>query len=121
MVPLPIDLPQLLGTGLPGDKGGVQRQLLGPSLHAELHDVARGVRRLGLFGSFVREAAGPESDIDFLVDFDPSKKSFDNLLALGDLLEAALGRRVEIVTTAGLSPFVGPHILKEAEDVLRAA
>ncbi|HEX5136252.1 MAG TPA: nucleotidyltransferase domain-containing protein [Planctomycetota bacterium] len=80
-----------------------------------------GVRRLALFGSFVREAPGPESDVDFLVEFDPSRKTFDNLLALADLLDAALGRRVEIVTTAALSPFVGPHILKEAEDVLRAA
>lgn len=74
-----------------------------------------------LFGSFVRAAAGPESDVDLLVEFDPARKSFDNLLALADLLESTLGRRVEIVTTAALSPYVGPHILKEAEDVIRAA
>jgi len=80
-----------------------------------------GVLRLALFGSFVRGAAGPDSDVDFLVEFDPRKKTFDNLLALADLLETALGRHVEIVTTAALSPFVAPHILKEAEDVLRAA
>ena len=93
---------------------------------ARVHDAESrirelGVLRLALFGSFVRGAAGPDSDVDFLVEFDPRKKTFDNLLALADLLEAALGRRVEIVTTAALSPFVGPHILKEAEDVLRAA
>ena len=80
-----------------------------------------GVRRLALFGSFVRSAAGPESDVDFLVEFDPARKSFDNLLSLADLLESTLGRRVEVVTTAALSPYVGPHILKEAEDVIRAA
>lgn len=80
-----------------------------------------GVSRLALFGSFVREAAAPESDVDLLVEFEPGKKSFDNLVALGDLLEDALGRRVDLVTTAALSPYVGPHILGEAEDVIRAA
>lgn len=80
-----------------------------------------GVRRLALFGSFVREEARPESDVDLLVDFDPARKTFDNLLDLADLLETALGRRVELVTTGALSPYLGPHILDEAEDVIRAA
>jgi len=40
---------------------------------------------------------------------------------LGDLLEDRLGRRVEVVTIEALSPFLGPRILAEAEDVLRAA
>ena len=71
--------------------------------------------------SLARDEAGPDSDVDLLVEFDPARKSFDNLLALADLLESTLGRRVEIVTTAALSPYVGPHILKEAEDVIRAA
>jgi hypothetical protein len=61
-----------------------------------------GVRRIALFGSFVRAAAGPDSDVDLLVEFDPARKSFDNLLALAELLEGTLGRPVEIVTTAAL-------------------
>ncbi|MHC4957832.1 MAG: nucleotidyltransferase family protein [Planctomycetota bacterium] len=80
-----------------------------------------GVRRLALFGSFVRESARPDSDVDLLVEFEPARKTFDSLLDLGDLLEDALGRRVEIVTTGSLSPHIGPHILDEAEDVIRAA
>ena len=80
-----------------------------------------GVRRLALFGSFVREAAKPDSDVDLLVEFEPSQKSFDNLLDLADLLEETLGRHVEVVTTGSLSPYIGPHILDEAEDVIRAA
>ena len=80
-----------------------------------------GVRRVALFGSFVREAAKPDSDVDLLVEFDPSQKTFDNLLDLADLLEDTLGRHVEIVTVESLSPFLGPHILDEAEDVIRAA
>ena len=80
-----------------------------------------GVRRLALFGSVLRNEARPDSDVDFLVEFTPGQKSFDRFLALSDLLEALLGHRVELVTTEALSPFLGPHILAEATDVLRAA
>ncbi len=82
---------------------------------------ALGVRRLALFGSVVRGEARPDSDIDVLVQFSQGAKTFDRFLALSELLEASLGRRVELVTTEALSPFMGPHILAEAQDVLRAA
>lgn len=82
---------------------------------------ALGVERLALFGSVLRNEARPESDVDLLVGFAPGAKSFDRLLALSDLLEGRLGRPVEVVTTEALSPFLGPRILAEAEDVLRAA
>ncbi len=80
-----------------------------------------GVRRLALFGSVVRNEARADSDVDVLVEFIPTQKSFDRFMALADLLEETLGHRVEIVTTEALSPFIGPHILAEATDVLRAA
>lgn len=80
-----------------------------------------GVRRLALFGSVVRGEARPESDVDLLVEFAPGEKSFDRFLALSDLLEELLGRPVELVTTEALSPYIGPYILAEAADVLRAA
>lgn len=83
--------------------------------------LALGVRRVALFGSFVREEPRPDSDVDVLVEFDPERKSFDTFMALADLLEDVLQRRVELVTTEALSPFIGPHILHEAEDVVRAA
>src|SRR6266516_2376107 len=80
-----------------------------------------GVRRLALFGSVVRGEARPDSDVDLLVEFVPGQKSFDRFMALSDLLERLLGHSVELVTIEGLSPFIGPHILAEAADVLRAA
>src|SRR3990172_2957020 len=82
---------------------------------------ALGVRRLALFGSVARGEARPDSDVDLLVQFSPGAKSFDRFLALSELLETLLGRRVELVTTESLSPFSGPRILAEAHDVLRAA
>lgn len=80
-----------------------------------------GVSRLALFGSFARSEPRPDSDVDLLVEFAPGQKSFERFTRLFDLLEERLVRRVELVTTEGLSPYIGPHILAEAEDVVRAA
>ncbi len=81
---------------------------------------ALGVKRLGLFGSFVRDQQGPESDVDLLVEFEPGRKTFDNFIALPFLLEDLLQRRVELVTSESLSPYLRPHILDEVEDALAA-
>jgi uncharacterized protein len=80
-----------------------------------------GVRRLALFGSTVREEAHAGSDIDVLVQFDPERKTLRTFMALAFLLEETLERRVQLVTTESLSPLIGSHILREAEDVLHAA
>jgi len=80
-----------------------------------------GVRRLALFGSVQRNEARVDSDVDVLVEFEPGQKTFDHLLALGDLLEATLRHPVELVTAESLSPYLRPYILAEAQDVLRAA
>ena len=82
---------------------------------------ALGVERLALFGSVLRGDARSDSDVDFLVQFSPGAKTFEHFLALSDLLEEHLGRHVELVTREALSPFLGPRILAEAKDVLRAA
>jgi hypothetical protein len=79
------------------------------------------VRRIAVFGSVARGDANADSDVDLLVEFEPGGKSFDRFLALSDLLEDLLGRRVDLVTTEALSPYIGPHILAEATDVVRAA
>jgi uncharacterized protein len=82
---------------------------------------ALGVVRLALFGSVLRGQTHALSDVDPLVQFAPGAKSYTRFLALSELLEAHLGRPVELVTTEALSPFLGPRILAEAQDVLRAA
>ena len=80
-----------------------------------------GVKSIGLFGSFVRGEQSPSSDIDILVEFAPEKHTFDNFMDVSFLLEEILGRKVEVVTPEGLSPHIGPHILKEVERVPVAA
>ena len=80
-----------------------------------------GVQRLALFGSVLHGQANTNSDVDLLVTFMPGKKSYANFVALSELLEARFDCRVELVTTEALSPFLGPRILAEAHEVLRAA
>src|SRR5687767_3038018 len=82
---------------------------------------ALGVQRLALFGSVLRGEARSDSDIDLLVQFAPGQKTFDRFFDLHDLLESCLHNRVELVTTESLSPYIGPRILAEAKDVVRAA
>jgi hypothetical protein len=55
------------------------------------------------------------SDVDILVEFDPQRKSFDNFMDLAFYLDDLLGRKVDLVTTESLSPYIGPHILHEVE------
>jgi len=87
--------------------------------HSRLFEL--GVNRLGVFGSFVRDNANAESDIDLIVEFREGKKSLRNLVELGDYLELISGRKVELVTLASLSPFIGLKILSSTEYVSIAA
>jgi predicted nucleotidyltransferase len=82
---------------------------------------ALGVKRLGLFGSFVRGKQSTKSDVDLLVEFVPGQKTFDNFMHLAFLLEDLLQRRVELVTPEALSPHISPHVLEEVEYVALAA
>lgn len=82
---------------------------------------ALGASRIGLFGSFVRGEQRPDSDIDLLVEFEPGQKSFDNFMGLSFFLEEILQYKVELITAESLSPYIGPHILKEVEYVSLAA
>jgi uncharacterized protein len=73
-----------------------------------------GIRDIGLFGSYVHGSQNKESDIDLLIDFEPDKENFDNYMAAYDLFESLFKNdRVEVVTKNGLSPYIGPKILKE--------
>lgn len=80
-----------------------------------------GVKNIGLFGSFVRCNQTSLSDIDILVEFIPEKHTFDNFMEVAFLLEKVLGSKVELITLEALSPYIGPHILKEVERVCIAA
>lgn len=76
-----------------------------------------GVRSLSLFGSTARDEAGPDSDVDVLVEFS-GPVTFDAHMGLLVYLEDLLGRRVDVVTASGLKPRLRPLI---EQDLVRVA
>ena len=94
-----------------------KQQIIGVIRKSNVELASFGVKTIGLFGSFVRGEASTESDIDILVDFDPAKKTYDNFINTCFLLDELLGRKIEVVTTESLSPYLKPYILKEVEYV----
>ncbi|MFT3885148.1 MAG: nucleotidyltransferase family protein [Flavobacteriales bacterium] len=82
---------------------------------------AFGVLKLGVFGSFARDAATPNSDVDLFVELLPERKTLKSLLGLSRYLEALLGRKVELITPGSLNPFTGKYILDEVTYVPLAA
>ncbi|GEM_PF-2479697 len=61
----------------------------------------------------VLSEAGPDSDVDRLVDIEPGRTLLD-VIALEQGSEALLGRSVEVLTDGGLSPYLRQRILAEA-------
>ena len=73
-----------------------------------------GVESLALFGSVARDDAGPESDVDILVEFGRPITLFD-LVAVQQYLERCLGvRRVDLVPRDSVYPAFRDDILGEA-------
>ena len=77
----------------------------------------RHIRRLSLFGSTLKGAAGPDSDVDLLVEFAPHAKP--GLLAMSEIeleLSSLLnGRKVDLRTAEDLSRHFRDEVLRMAE------
>ena len=69
------------------------------------------VRRIGVFGSFARGIAGPESDVDILVEL--AEPTFDHYMDLKFYLEEVLKRPVDLVMADTVKPRLKPIIGKE--------
>ena len=75
-----------------------------------------GVKRIGLFGSYIRGEQKAESDIDVVVEFEEGKATFDNFLNLAEYLEKLLGKKVDLLTKDGVRSIRIEHIQKEIEE-----
>lgn len=75
------------------------------------------IRRLSLFGSQLKGTAGPDSDIDLLVEFFPDARP--TLLDMAqieiDLSEALGGRKVDLRTPQDLSRYFRDEVIRTAE------
>jgi uncharacterized protein len=76
---------------------------------------AHGVTSLALFGSVARNEAGPDSDIDLLIEVERPFGLFA-LARFQMYLEELLGRRVDLVHRDSIKPRLRDRILGEAVD-----
>ena len=71
-----------------------------------------GVKRIGVFGSYVEGMQKSDSDIDVLVEFEKGRKTFDNYMELKFFLEKILKNKVDLVISESIKPELKPYILK---------
>ncbi|MBU1627219.1 nucleotidyltransferase domain-containing protein [bacterium] len=74
------------------------------------------IRKLSLFGSLLHENFGPDSDIDFLVEFDKEHKP--GLIKLSGMeieLSEIIGHKVDLRTQGDLSRYFREEVIDEAE------
>ena len=83
-------------------------------LRSHFDEMARrfGVRSLSLFGSHARDTAGPESDVDLLVEFDAAP-AFRGYMGLIEYLEGLLGRHVDLATPNALEPRLRAYVERD--------
>jgi uncharacterized protein len=74
---------------------------------------ANGARQLRVFGSVARGEDTDDSDVDFLVSLEPGRTLLD-LARLEISLEQLLGRRVDVVTEAGLLEPIRSRAIRES-------
>jgi len=79
-----------------------------PTIHSH-----HGVKRIGIFGSFVRGEQTRKSDVDVLVEFLPGEETFQNFIQLADFLETIFKRNVDLLTEPSLSDLLRPYIEKD--------
>ena len=76
---------------------------------------AHGAFNVRVFGSVVRGEETPDSDIDFLIDYDTDKITpwFPGGLLMD--WQDLLGRKVDVLTEHGISPLIRERVLSEAK------
>jgi len=98
----------------PSNGKGLSRTSILRSLKRKAGDLkAFGVRRIGLFGSYVRRAPRPRSDVDILVELEDECVTFDNYMGLLFYLENLFKKRVDLVMVQDIKPLFKDAILQE--------
>lgn len=75
-----------------------------------------GIRKLWLFGSVLRTDFGPDSDVDFLADFQPDTRvGLLDMAAMEIELSELLGHKVDLRTPAEISRYFRKKVMESAE------
>lgn len=83
---------------------------------------ARGIRRLSLFGSVLRDDFDPaRSDVDVLAEFEPGVRPGLKFFGYGDDMAEIIRRKVDFVTPEWLSPHFRDEVMREAVPIYEQA
>lgn len=75
-----------------------------------------GVKSLSLFGSVARGEERPDSDVNFLLEFE-GRTTFDRFMDTKFYLEEILGCKVDLVMPQGIKPRMKPYIMQDLVNV----
>lgn len=73
------------------------------------------IQQMSVFGSVLREDFGPDSDVDFLVEFAPDSHLGWGIVAVCDELEQLIGRHVDMVNPKYLKQRIRKSVLESAQ------
>jgi len=74
------------------------------------------IRRLSVFGSALRDDFRPDSDVDFLVEFErEARVSLLDMAGMELELEEIVGREVDLRTAGDLSRYFRDEVVREAQ------
>jgi uncharacterized protein len=76
-----------------------------------------GARRIRVFGSVARREEGPDSDIDFLVDFPQGYDLFAQRMPLAETLADITGHRVDLLLEHELNRHMKMKVEREAVEL----
>jgi predicted nucleotidyltransferase len=76
------------------------------------------IKSVAIFGSYVNGTASQDSDIDVLIDFEPTAViGFFALSDIKDNFEAFLQKTVDLLTPQAISKYFRDEVLQQAEYV----
>lgn len=74
------------------------------------------IKKIGIFGSYIRKEDTKKSDIDILIELEEnSKLTLLDIIRLERFLSKLLNKKVDLLTVDSLSPYIKDSILKEVE------
>lgn len=77
----------------------------------------KGVKKAGIFGSYARGEQRKNSDVDILVKLNSKINGFA-FFGLQDEISQKIGKKIDLVTYGGLSPYMKKDILKEEVKII---
>ena len=76
------------------------------------------VKEIGVFGSYVRGEEKKKSDVDVMVEFEPTASiGLLKFINMENYLSDLLGTKIDLVEKSALKPRIGKHVLKEVVNI----